>query len=54
MHKKAPINMLSRSNAPKTQQIAITDMREKPVDFSNSGARASALAIAIILLTQVP
>ena len=30
---KAPINMLSRSKAPKAQQIAVTDMREKPVDF---------------------
>ena len=30
---KAPICMLSRSKAPKTQQITITDMLEKPVDF---------------------
>ena len=33
---KAPISMLSRS---KTQQIAVTDMREKPVDFFNGTAR---------------
>ena len=52
--KKAPINILSRSNAPKTQQIAITDMREKPVKFLNSSARASTLAPAIILLPLVP
>ena len=30
---KAPINVLFRCQAPKTQQIAATDMREKPVDF---------------------
>ena len=55
MHKqRAPINMLSRSKAPKTQQIDITDMREKPVDFFNSTARALTLALTIILLTWVP
>ena len=30
---KAPINMLSRSKAPKTHQIAITDMQKRPVYF---------------------
>ena len=35
MHKeKSPINMLSCSKAPKIKQIVVTDMQEKPVDFS--------------------
>ena len=36
--------MLSRSKAPKTQQNAVTDMREKPVDCFNGNAWASILA----------
>ena len=44
---KAPINMF-HSKAPKTQQIAVTGTREKPVDFYKGIARASALAHAII------
>ena len=31
--RKAPINRLFRSKAPKTQQIVITDIKKKPVDF---------------------
>ena len=49
MHKqKAPINMRSK------QQIAITDMREKAVDFVKGTTRASSLALAIIWLTLDP
>ena len=34
----------------KTQQIAVTDMRETQVDFFNGTAQASTLALAIIFL----
>ena len=37
---KAPVNMLFRSKVPKTQQIAIIDMREESVDIFNGTARA--------------
>ena len=51
---KAPINILSRSEAPKTQ-IAIMDMREKKQwTFFHGTARASTLATAIILPSWVP
>ena len=50
---KALINMLSRSKTPKAQQVAIADMREKPVDFYNVTTQASTLAPEIILPTQV-
>ena len=33
-YRKAPIYMLSRSKAPKTQQIVVTNMREKTVDLA--------------------
>ena len=42
---------LSRS---KHSKFAITDIREKPVDFFYCSTRASALASTIILQTQVP
>ena len=45
--------MLSRSKTLKAQQVAIADMREKPVDFYNVTAQASTLAPKIILPTQV-
>ena len=32
---KTPIYILSCSKAPKTQQIAVTTIREKPEDFFN-------------------
>ena len=35
-------------------QLAVTDLREKPVDFFNDTARAAALAFAISLATWVP
>ena len=45
MHEqKVHIHMLSCSEEPKTQQITVTDMREKPVDFFNDIAQASTLA----------
>ena len=47
MHKqKACINMLPRSKATKSQQIAVADLREKPEDYFNSTARTSMLALA--------
>ena len=46
---KAPVYRLSRSKAPKTQQI-----QEKPVNFFYCSTRASTLVSAITLLTQVP
>ena len=36
---------------PKHNKLAVTDIREKPVDFFNNTARASTLAPAIILRT---
>ena len=52
--KKAPIYKLFRSKAPKRSKLAITDIRQKPVDFFNIIARASTLALAIIFKIQVP
>ena len=53
MRKKAPINMLSRSKAPKTQPIVVTTMREKPANYFNGTALVSTLVPAIILLIWV-
>ena len=45
MHKqKAPIYMLSRSKASKTQQMRVTNIREKPVDFFGGTKRVVTLA----------
>ena len=52
--KKLPINMFSRRKAPNTQQIAITDMRKKPVDFLKGNHTGSTLSPAINLQTGVP
>ena len=55
MHKqKAPIIILSCNKAPKTQQIADTNMQGKPVDFVNNTAQVLTLASAISLLIWVP
>ena len=51
---KAPIYKLSRSKAPKHSKLAVTDMRQKPVDFFDNTAQASTLALAIIFKIQVP
>ena len=40
--------------ALKTQQIGITDMREKPENFFKGAARLSTFALGIILRTWVP
>ena len=37
----------------KTQQFAVTDMQEKPVDILNGTARASTSTSAVTLLTCV-
>ena len=41
-------------HSTKNNKIAVTDIREKPVDLFNGTARASTLALAIILLNWVP
>ena len=43
--------MLSRRKAPKTQQIAVTNIREKLGNFLDGIRRALTLASEIILLT---
>ena len=48
--KKAPIYELSRSKAPKNNKLAVTRIRQKPVDFSTDTARAPTLAPTIIYL----
>ena len=53
MLRKAPICKLSRSKAPKHSKLAVTDIRQKPVDFFNNTTRAPTLALAIIFKTQV-
>ena len=45
---KAPICKLSRSKAPKRRKLAVTDIRQKPVDIFNNTTRARTLALAII------
>ena len=52
MLEKAPICKLSRSKAPKRSKLAVTDIRQKPVDLFNNIAQASTLALAIIF--QLP
>ena len=42
--KKHPSTCCPAAKAPKTQQNAVTDMREKPVDCFNGNAWASILA----------
>ena len=49
--KTAPICKLSRSKAPKNNQLAVTDIRQKPVNFFTDTARAPTLTSAIILQT---
>ena len=51
---KAQIIIMPCRKAPKAQQIAVTDMREKPVNFFNGTPQALTLAPAITLLTWVP
>ena len=51
---KVSINTLSHSKAPKTQLIAISDMRKKLAEFLYGTECAPNLALAIILLTWVP
>ena len=45
---------LSRSKTHKRSKLAVTDIRQKTVDFFNNTARALTLALAIIFKTQVP
>ena len=41
----------STAKHPKHNKLAVTDIREKPVNFFNDNARTSTLDPAIILLT---
>ena len=52
--KKHPFTCCLAAKHPKHNKLAVADIREKPVDFFNDTAQASALAPAIILLTWVP
>ena len=52
--KKHPFASYPAAKHPKHSQLAVTDIREKPVDFFNNTARASTLALAIIFKIQVP
>ena len=51
---KTPICKLSHIKALKNNKVAITDMRQKPVDFFIDTARAPTLVPAKILRTSVP
>ena len=52
LHKqKTPIYEVSHSKAPKHGKFRLSDVREKPVDFFYTTARASTFAPAIILRT---
>ena len=50
---EAHICKLSRSKAPKRRKLAVTDIRQKPVDIFNNTTQARTLALAIIFKTQV-
>ena len=52
--KKHPFTGFPAAKHPKHSKFAITDIREKPVDFFHCSTRASTLVFAITLLTQVP
>ena len=53
-NKKDSSTVSLTANYQNTQQIAITDMQEQPVDFFNGTTMAPTLPFAIILLTWVP
>ena len=52
--KKHPFTGYPAAKHPKHSKFAITDMREKPVNFFYCSTRASTLVSAKTLLTQVP
>ena len=52
--KSHPFTSYPAAKQPKHNRLAVTNIREKPVDFSNDTARASALASEIILSTRAP
>ena len=52
--KKHPSSGYPAAKHPKHSKFAITDIREKPVNFFYCSTRASTLVSATILLTQVP
>ena len=54
VRKKHPFASYPAAKHPKHSKFAITDMRQKPVNFFYCTARVSTLVLAIILLTQVP
>ena len=52
--KKRPFTSYPTAKYPKLSKFAITDMRQKTVDFFYCTARASTLVPAIILLIEAP
>ena len=52
--KSTHLQVIPQQNTQKHSKFAIRDMREKSVDFFLFTTQASILALAIILLTQVP
>ena len=46
--KKHPFSSYPAAKHPRHSKFAITDMRQKPVNFSINTAQASTLALAII------
>ena len=52
--KNHPFTSHPAEKHPKQSKFAITDIREKPVNFFYCSSRASTLVSAITLLTQVP
>ena len=52
--KKHPFTGYPAAKHSKHSKFAITDIREKPVNFFYCSTRASTLVSAITLLTQVP
>ena len=49
--KKAPIYKLPLSKAPKNNELAVTDIRQKPVELFTDTAQVPTLAPAIIFRT---
>ena len=52
--KKHPFTGYPAVKHPKQSKFAITDIREKPVNFFCCSTRTSTLVSAMTLLTQVP
>ena len=51
--KSTQLQVISQQSTQHSK-LAVTDIRQKPVDFFNNTAWASPLALAIILKIQIP